>query len=99
MVLYNPKLKLEDQTNKLIESYNNRFFNNDHDNEGHDYCEYDQLGPIEQWGCYYDFLRADENFLTARKIKELIKQAPLEVCLTSPSGFIREYKQWLISTT
>jgi len=36
----------------------------------------------------------EEDKAAMTKIHELIQKAPLELCLASPSEYIREYRQW-----
>ena len=57
------------------------------------------LGSISDWpgqpaSSMMIPLRTDRYYCLWERIEKLIIQAPLEIALTSPSEYIREYRMW-----
>ena len=71
---------LEEEINKVINKYS---YN---------------LCSIEKWGLIDKYLKAPYSIKYSNHpyldIDSLIKNAPLIICLTSPSRYIREVKKW-----
>ena len=63
------------------------------------YYDYEQPFSIEEWTWPGEPLplvtrRVGDASLLCQQINNLIKNYPLEMCLTSPSEYIRECKKW-----
>ena len=56
---------------------------------------YNSWIPIVEWNGNRNFnSEAKYSNLTLKRIDELIQNATLAECLTSPSEYIREYRKW-----
>lgn len=90
----NLNMNLEQQINKLIEDYNAdslKDWQESGDDDGPAYEDYHQLMLIEDW-IWVDEPQTGEP--VHNPTNKLIEKTTTEVCLTSPSEYIREYKKW-----
>lgn len=77
---------LEEEINNLIYSWN-----------GGNLKEI-PYNSIERWhiSSNHNFNEDGINVPLKKKIHDLIDKAPLEICLTSSSSYVRECKKWLM---
>lgn len=87
-------MNLEEKINNIINKYNADSYQeycDTADEDGPAYESYETLFPIEYW------MWVDEPQTGApvhNQVNRWIEVTNVEICLTSPSEYIREYKKW-----